>query len=346
MAREQLGSARHLETAGRPSVSARIAGPGSGRYRVYNLSRDRFLFVEVAVVDTTAIPLKVLIDGLGRDLDSWLWLKPYRGIPFSPGPLPFDLVYVDQDHRVIQEVKSWPDPNALLLRAEPKSALVLPFHTVFASQIRPGDQLAFREIAPVKRHSQTSAADDNSGRQGNTLYWTDPEPKGTLLTLTSKQADISPGTEPSAPDDVNSSGPKKESLGIRLLRWILGSHLDRRAGSRQALPGLMVYYFTGGAPKGYLLGDISRKGFYLLTDERPMLGTTILMNLQQTDSAGNPTDHSIPVFAKAVRWGPDGIGFEFVAPDSGQPGSARLLANRGADRKTLDEFLRLNKPTK
>ena len=77
----------------------------SQRFCVYNLTRETLLGLEVAEVDSTAEPLKKLIEYLFAFAETGLWLMPYRGIPSVPGLAPFDLVCLDEEHRVIQEIE-------------------------------------------------------------------------------------------------------------------------------------------------------------------------------------------------------------------------------------------------
>lgn len=57
---------------------------GPRKLRVYNRAREDFLSLEIAVVDTTAEPLKKLIEDLAVE-GGGIWLTPYRGIPSAPG---------------------------------------------------------------------------------------------------------------------------------------------------------------------------------------------------------------------------------------------------------------------
>src|SRR5208337_3169579 len=98
-------------------------------FRVHNRSRERFLSMEVAAVDTTVAPLKRLVEDLADQADYGLWLRPYRGIPSAPGMPRFDLIYLDEFYRVVQEVESFPSPEARPLSAKTATALALPAHT-------------------------------------------------------------------------------------------------------------------------------------------------------------------------------------------------------------------------
>jgi hypothetical protein len=112
---------------------------------------------------------------------------------------------------------------------------------------------------------------------------------------------------------------------------------DRRKLGRQPSPQLVAYYFTGAAPVGYPVRDISLTGLYLLTDERWRPGTVIMMTIQRMDEVEESADRSIALHAKVVRWGEDGVGFAFALSDS-------RSGNQLADKKVLHRFLETIKP--
>jgi hypothetical protein len=107
------------------------------------------------------------------------------------------------------------------------------------------------------------------------------------------------------------------------------------------VPDLVAYFWTGGAPQAFRIGDISPTGFYLLTDQRWMLETTILMTLQRTNS--EDTRNMICVESKVVRLGPDGVGFEFVESEFVDLNTGEILPEKRTRREDLEKFLsRLN----
>ncbi len=116
------------------------------------------------------------------------------------------------------------------------------------------------------------------------------------------------------------SESEEPSRTVRFLRWLFPELTirtapkprDRRRASRLPLPGLVAYFFTGGAPTPHKIGDISVTGFYLQTEERWMPGTIIRMTLQRLGAKGQETGENITVHSRVVRWGADGGGFEFV----------------------------------
>ena len=58
--------------------------------------------------------------------------------------------------------------------------------------------------------------------------------------------------------------------------------------------------------------DISATGLYVVTEERWYPGTLILMTLQNTHAGEEIAERSISVLSRAVRWGNDGVGLQFV----------------------------------
>jgi len=103
----------------------------SGKYCVYNQTRENFLSLGVSVADTAAKQLKVLMDSLSIQTNAGLWLTPFRGVPATKGLSPVDLIYLDEDNRVIQAIESFPNHAIEPTRDQPASALVLAGHTIF-----------------------------------------------------------------------------------------------------------------------------------------------------------------------------------------------------------------------
>lgn len=331
-----------------PQESLRKEPP---RFRVTNRSRESFLTLDVTVFDTTVETLEKLLEGLSLQTSSGLWLTPYRGIPAVPGLPSFDLIYLDEDYRVIQEVESYPCPNIAPLNAQPATALVLPAYTSFASRIQPGDQLAF------------GPAGEAEGMEHRFELLSSPNYPAPAAQRTESQASELPGISdpPSSQsndrsrqlqlviqqlDDrekAESQVRKKYPWPIRFLRWLFFDADGRRGSARLPLPGLVAYHWTGGAPQAYHLANISSGGFYLLTEERPFPGTMILMTLQKTDTDGEDPRDSIAVSTRVVRWGPDGVGLAFVPSRYAGTKSGDPHPGNGSDRKTLEVFIkRLN----
>ena len=126
-------------------------------------------------------------------------------------------------------------------------------------------------------------------------------------------------------------------LGLRVLRWLFPEVNQRRA-KRFTTPGLVAYYWTGGAPHSYQVGDMSATGLFLLTKERWAPGTLIQMTLQQHGSSSAP-EHTICVLSELVRWGENGAGFNFILSDYEDVIEYGIGPHETMDRKAVERFM-------
>src|SRR4051812_33089552 len=143
---------------------------------------------------------------------------------------------------------------------------------------------------------------------------------------------------PLAPEKVEEAQETaKEPQYLRFLRWLFPEVNQRRA-KRYATSNLVAYYWTGGAPFSYQVGDISATGVFLLTKERWAPGTLIQMTLQpQSGKVSN--DNSISVLSEVVRWGESGSGFNFILKDYENVMNYGIQPNEAVDRRTVERFL-------
>lgn len=122
-----------------------------------------------------------------------------------------------------------------------------------------------------------------------------------------------------------------------LLKKIFSS--ERRRANRQSSPSLAAFFWTGGAPVEHGVRDISSTGLYLVTEERWYPGTLVMITLQKRNEAIDSPDRSIAVQSKAVRWGEDGVGLQFVLPEANDRRRGQNLLEEGVDRRALAKFL-------
>jgi hypothetical protein len=115
---------------------------------------------------------------------------------------------------------------------------------------------------------------------------------------------------------------------------------DPRKAPREQAPGLAAYYWTGAAPEPHDIRDISATGLYVITEERWYPGTLVLMTLTNTDRGDKCAERSIAVHSRAIRWGNDGVGLQFVLANNQDKSRWPNLVVDGLDRKELDRFLR------
>ena len=114
---------------------------------------------------------------------------------------------------------------------------------------------------------------------------------------------------------------------------------DRRRSDRKHVPGLVAFYWTGGAPTEHRIADISETGFYLLTEDRWIKETMLQMTLQRSPGKDGRPRQSLAVLTKVVRRGRDGVGHEFVMSESLDRSSREVLPARGTDKLALGRFL-------
>lgn len=107
-------------------------------------------------------------------------------------------------------------------------------------------------------------------------------------------------------------GDRKPQTRGWLSRLLSPDPPDPRIASRQPVNGLVAHFFTGGVPKAHETRDVSATGLYVITTERWYPGTIIRMTLTKPDTGRVPSERSITIQAKSVRWGNDGVGLQFV----------------------------------
>ena len=139
--------------------------------------------------------------------------------------------------------------------------------------------------------------------------------------------------------DADDKNNVRNTLRSKLKQWLNpgGAPSDRRRSERRYVPGMVAHYFTGGAPRPHQVADISLTGFYLLTEDRWMTGTMIQMTVQKPSRDGGKK--SITVLSRVVRRGSDGVGAEFVMPESIDAHNQDIQRSQATDRAALARFL-------
>jgi hypothetical protein len=101
-----------------------------------------------------------------------------------------------------------------------------------------------------------------------------------------------------------------------------------------------AYYWNGAAPEAHGIRDISSTGLYMVTEERWYPGTLVLMTLQRTDVGEEVKERSISVLSRAVRWGQDGVGLQFILADPKEAKKGNAPPMETADRNEFERFLK------
>src|SRR5271165_3599187 len=92
----------------------------------YNQTRECFLGLEVDGADLSLAKLKDRIASLALKSGEGLWHAPFRGLPEWGIRVPLDLLYLDQDCRVIDVVESYRVFRANASTPQAASVLALP----------------------------------------------------------------------------------------------------------------------------------------------------------------------------------------------------------------------------
>jgi hypothetical protein len=321
------------------------------RLCAYNQTRECFLGLEVAVADLSSADLKLLLEKLALKSGEGLWMAPFRGIPEMETHTPLDLVYLDADCRVIEVVESFPTFRVSASSPRAESVLALPTHSIYLSQTQAGDQLVLCVAEEMQRRlegiSNAGGAVQNAALLRSKPLWSG----GPGVAESENSAgEERPGTQPTYEMDLVTPGAKQDKPPKSWLRrwWSPDPRKapNMRKAPRMPAPGLAAYYWTGAAPKAHDIRDISSTGLYVVTEERWYPGTLILMTLQPTGEGEQSSEHSIAVHSRAVRWGNDGVGLQFIPLDTpaAQDGANPLL--NGVTQKQLNQFLQRLKKSK
>jgi uncharacterized membrane protein (UPF0127 family) len=317
----------------------------SVKHCAYNQTRECFLGLDVSVADIPHSGLKGQLSQLVLKSGEGLWVLPFRGMPAAKASalVPVDLIYLDADCRVMEIAESLVVcPASPLVRAA--SVLALPTHAIYSSQTQPGDQLVICEPAEMQRRieelcaaggiagagqdtplvGEASSGSGSSGLEGFRLV-NRIEQRMTDTQQLQKESLVKPARTPF------------KSPRSWLARWWSP---DPRRAPRMPTHGLAAYFWTGASPAAQSIRDISSTGLYLVTKESWYLDTLVLMTLQKTDCGEDVADRSISVHSRAVRWGHDGVGLQFVLSGAHGHQAPDETTMGAADRKSLDRFLR------
>lgn len=312
------------------------------KHCAYNQTRECFLGLEIDAAEYASARLK-LPGSLAMKSGEGLWLTPFRGIPEENVPAPIDLIYLDEEYRVVDVVESFPTFRAAAMTGpRAVSVLALPAHSIYSSQTQAGDQLVICVAEEMERRLEEIYG-SNSVVQSAVLLREMPLWSGGpgVLRLRDREEEKKAETDQTMEMELLEPGAKVTRPPKNWLqRWWSP---DPRKAPREQVPGLAAYYWNGGAPQAHEIKDISSTGLYVVTEERWYPGTLILMTLQKTENGEVSAERSISVHTRAVRWDKDGVGLQFVLPEGSARDASGQLVN-GTDRKELEQFLRqLNK---
>jgi uncharacterized membrane protein (UPF0127 family) len=110
-------------------------------YYVFNKTRESFLGLNITCARTPLGRLRGLLGRLRIGLGEGLWLVPSRGIHTIGMLFPIDVIYLDEDHKVIHLVEHLRPFRVSPICLKSDSLIELPAHTIYASQTKVGDRM-------------------------------------------------------------------------------------------------------------------------------------------------------------------------------------------------------------
>jgi uncharacterized protein len=310
----------------------------------YNQTRECFLGLEVRAADLPSAGIGELMSARPLKSGEGVWLAPFRGIPTASVPAPLDLIYLDNDCRVIETVESFPTFQASSSSPRPQSVLALPAHSIYSSQTQAGDQLVLCVAEEMERRLERLESSHSepvvvASIAGAALLREKPLWSGGpgVLELESRVEAGENGAMETHQMDLAppSKRPAKQTRNWFERWW----SPDPRRAPRVPGSGLAAYYWNGDAPTAHGIRDISASGLYVVTEERWYPGTLVLMTLQRTDLGEEVAERSVAVNSRAVRWGPDGVGLQFILADEKTLKEGKLPLLDAAGKKEVEHFL-------
>jgi hypothetical protein len=316
----------------------------SQTYCAYNQTRECFLGLQVKADDLSAAHTAERMAEQPLKSGEGVWMKPFRGIAPMAVPAPLDLIYLDEECRVIDLAESFPTFQVSSSSPRPQSVLALPAHSIYSSQTQSGDQLVLCVAEDMEQQLErlTIMRDEEEitpAIAGAALLRDKPLWSGGpgLLELEDRDGQEKPAAQQAHNMDLAYPGGEQfRQPRSWFKRWWSP---DPRKAPRVKEPGLAAYYWNGASPMAHGIRDISSTGLYVVTEERWYPGTLVLMTLQRNDRGEECAERSISVQTRAVRWGPDGVGLQFVlaGEKDGSNGKAPILD--AASRREFDLFL-------
>jgi hypothetical protein len=302
----------------------------------YNQTRERFLSINVEVIDPSQAGLYSHLATLEPQSETALWIVPFHRISPEHIKLPIDLVYIDRNYKVACTVESFPHAQPIDPSLWASSVLALPAQTVSSTFTIAGDQLILCSVDQLKRRSRSlqfskPGVRSKENRQSGSSSVPDSSPIDRKLSGVAsnwedhswQNSPIQEGTDPenlaqtSSPEAPAMSGTASEDgkdgakvVKSWLQRWLAIEPPEYRISPRESLPWIVAYFFNGGAPTPCEISNINSYGMHLITSERWYIGTVIRMTL--TDRRKPTSERSITLNAMVVRWSDNGVGIRFL----------------------------------
>jgi uncharacterized membrane protein (UPF0127 family) len=141
----------------------------------FNITRQAFLSLGVAVADSPLARLRGLLGKMRLRSNEALWVAPSRGIHTIGLMFSIDVIYLDANLRVIDLVENLAPLRISRIRLHGASVLQLPARSISESGTKIGDQLL---IGSAQEMEQYWAA--QTPKQNTNVLQPEPEPRNEL----------------------------------------------------------------------------------------------------------------------------------------------------------------------
>ena len=143
-------------------------------FYAFNISRQSFISLGVSVADTPLTRLRGLLGKVRLRSDEAIWVVPSHGVHTVGLLFPIDLIYLDEQLRVVDLVESLGPLRIAPLRWQCASVLELPAKSIFGSGTEIGDRLLI--VSPEEMDA----------------YWASQRPEGQPEQRQAQQPDPPP----------------------------------------------------------------------------------------------------------------------------------------------------------
>lgn len=113
----------------------------SQTFCVYNQTRESFLSLGVTAADTHLSRLRGFLGRLKLSSDEGLWIVPCQGIHSIGLLFQIDLIYLDENNKVVHLVEHFGTFRIAPIRRDTASVLEMRTRTIYSSHTQLGDQL-------------------------------------------------------------------------------------------------------------------------------------------------------------------------------------------------------------
>jgi hypothetical protein len=346
---------------------------GGARFCAYNVTGERFLSNQIEVGSFPTHLLEKRLATFTPGSGGALWINPYRELPLALFRFPVDLVHLDQNGIVLNTFESFPISTSDSTAEMAASVLVLPVRTIASIGIHRGNQLIVcpsdemelrlaqvqnqdvqvstgpeiiqnRSVASFARFSvHENLTNEGAGNSIKTQEDLNQTSEGEISWAEETPATPSIDEErTNAQEQEDKPRPTSYKKKSWWRRFLAGEPPDPRTEERESIPGLVAYFFTGGAPIAHKVRNISTTGLYVITDHRWYPNTALRVSL--SDERDPSRQVSITLFARVARSGSDGVGmqFGFVRKKDLNPSKSSTIDDQSltVTKEQMEDFVR------